>query len=79
VEHLSSGTNADNVADRVSRDRTTKGAEHPHAKLTEKIVKEIKSKHATGKYSQRALGREYGVSHTAIQDILKGKQWKHVK
>lgn len=79
IDHLSVGTNADNVSDRVSRDRTPKGSQHVHSKLTEKQVKEIKKKHATGKYSQRALGREYGVSHTTIQDVLNNKQWKHVK
>ena len=48
-------------------------------KITMTQANEIRSKYVSGSraYGARALGREYGLPHTAILDILKGKTYTH--
>ena len=48
-------------------------------KLTMTQANEIRSKYVSGSkvHGARALGREYGLPHTAILDILKGKTYTH--
>ena len=48
-------------------------------KVTMTQANEIRSKYVSGSrtYGARALGREYGLPHTAILDILKGKTYTH--
>jgi hypothetical protein len=75
-DHLFLGTGADNVADKVKKDRQAKGTDSPSAKLTENDVREIRL--LEGKISNRAIGRLYGVSHGRIGNIFHGKSWKHV-
>lgn len=75
-KHLRIGTNADNVADKVSKGRQAKlkGSETGAAKLTEKEVLEIRASSKT----QRALGLKYGVTQSAIHCILARKCWTHI-
>ena len=48
-------------------------------KITMTQANEIRSKYVSGSraHGVRALGREYGVTTTAIRDILKGKTYTH--
>lgn len=48
-------------------------------KISMTQANEIRSKYVSGSraYGARALGREYGLPHTAILDILKGKTYTH--
>jgi len=77
--HLYLGTNADNVADRVSRGRAAGqvGERNPRAKLTEEQVRAIKQRLKNGE-TQTGLACEYGVHQTAIGFIARGVRWKHV-
>ncbi len=54
------------------------GNNHYLSKLTEKQVLEIREKWKTGKYLQRELGDEYGVSRGSIEQIVNRKTWKHI-
>lgn len=54
-----------------------RGEEHSGAKLNEDQVLEIRRQHANGR-SYRTLGREFGVSGTTIEAIVKRRSWKHV-
>jgi hypothetical protein len=76
-EHLREGTQADNMKDKVSRRRHAFGERNAQSRLTEAQVLAIKEKHANGA-TMRGLGREYGVSKTAISQIVKGKHWVHL-
>lgn len=76
-DHLEIGTQADNVRDRDSRGRTATGERHPRAKLKWEQVREIRRRRATGE-GQRALGREFGISHTVVQGIIAGRLWREV-
>lgn len=53
---------------------------HLH-KLTSEQIEEIRAVCVKGdpEYGYSALGRKYGVSHTAIEWIVKRKSWKHLK
>ncbi len=75
-DHLRLGTQADNVRDMFSKRRNVNvsGDEHPAAKLTRSQVAQIRTRYANGE-GQRALAREYGVSHTNIQHIVNGRSW----
>src|SRR5690606_41243895 len=70
-EHLVLGTQADNMADKVSRNRQAKGETHGMSKLTNEQVKYIKEvyKPRCPKYSGAALARKIGVHYSTISDI----------
>lgn len=79
-DHLFLGTNADNMADKVSKGRQSctggrKGASHTLAKLTDGDIVAIRA--ATG-ISQRKLAKQYGVSQVNICFIRSGRAWKHI-
>lgn len=73
-EHLELGTQADNIADKVSRGRQARGSGVGRAILTEESVKEIRS--SPLKVSE--LSTLYGVSVVSIRNILRRKTWQHV-
>jgi len=83
-DHLFIGSQSDNIIDSVSKGRFNRpwGENHPKAKLTVEQVHEIRYLYAprVGRYdrrmSQRKLARLYGVSRSAIDNILKGRNWK---
>lgn len=55
-----------------------RGEKHTQANVSESEVKEIRARYARGGISQRALGAEYGLSHTAIGFIVRAEHWAHV-
>lgn len=79
VRHLWLGTQADNVRDMIAKGRaryvTYHGEQHGRAKLTEAQVQEIRRLHGEGHVTQSALARRFGVTRTAIQHILTGRNW----
>lgn len=54
------------------------GEGHPCTKLTEDKVRQIKMRSAAG-IGNKALAKEFGVSHSNISAIVLGKSWAHVK
>ena len=58
-----------------------KGERNKLHKLTEEQIKEIRQTYIKGnlQYGSSALGKKYGVSHTAIRFIVRNKTWKHIK
>ena len=77
--HLFLGTMADNMADKVMKDRQTKGEAVSGAKLSEANVVAIKKRLTAGRESQKAIGADYGVTQALISDIKTGKNWRHVE
>lgn len=77
--HLLLGTQKDNMVDASVRRRLGKtfGEAHHFASVTPQDVRDIRAAHAAG-VSGRALGRKYGISHTAIRQIVHRRSWKHV-
>jgi len=74
-EHLIPGTHEDNVADRIERDRSAKGAVNGRSKLTEKEVLEIRNNTIL---NNRELSNKYKVDRKLIRLIRQNKIWKHI-
>ena len=72
--HLLSGTQADNVRDKVDRNRQCRGETHGVAKLTERDVLEIRASEMSG----RELSKIYGLSQVQIDKIKRRKAWGHI-
>ena len=86
-DHLWLGTNADNVADRVAKGRTSRnhvtpeqqvrGERHGMVRLREADVIAIREAVANG-VRQCELAARYDVSRPTINLIVKRKNWRHV-
>lgn len=77
--HLSEGTDQDNVTDREKKGRSCIGEKQPASKLTGKQVKEIREKYdKKNGINYSKLGKEYGVSYILIRDIILRNVWKHI-
>lgn len=77
-DHLFLGTPADNTADMYNKGRATIGEKSSNAKLTERQVREIRDKYATGEYMQKDLAPLYGVTKGNILAIVRRRSWKHI-
>jgi hypothetical protein len=76
-DHMREGTQKDNMLDKTSRKRQAVGERAGQAKLKEQQVLEIIEKHKNGQ-SMESLGRDYGVSATAVKYIVIGRNWSHL-
>ena len=78
--HLFTGTQSENVLDCVKKGRANKpyGEKKIQAKMTDGRVKEMRDLYATGIYTQRELGRMFGISDRNASAIVMGYAWKHV-
>lgn len=74
-DHLSLGTQADNIADKVKRNRQAKGTGHGSAKLTDDDVRLIRRR---TDLSQRQLARMLGVCQPVVGQIRRRERWTHV-
>lgn len=77
-DHMFIGTERDNWNDMREKRRNPRGERHPHAKLSESQVAEIKWKLAQGQ-TRASIGQEYGVAEGTIGNIKQGNNWKHVQ
>jgi DNA-binding XRE family transcriptional regulator len=73
--HLFLGTNDENMADMVAKDRQARGSNNGRAKLTEHDIRDIRA--ARG-ILQIELARRYGVSKQQISKIISHKLWPHL-
>ena len=79
-KHLFLGSDADNRKDMVTKGRAryTFGEQHALSKLTDSLVREIRSKY-TGKWGQiSSLAREYNISIGTMYSVVTKQTWKHV-
>ena len=75
--HLRIGTNLENRLESVAKKRHVYGERVTQAKLTREQVAEIRARCESGE-SQTKLGKEYGVSQTAISKIVRNVRWSCV-
>jgi hypothetical protein len=73
--NLRYGTREDQHADRRIHGTDNRGERHPNAQLNWTKVREIRAKYATGKYFQKDLALEYGVSRGSIGLIVTFRTW----
>jgi len=76
-EHLTLGSQAENVADCVARGRQAKGTDIPHAKMDPDKVRVFRALIASG-VGIREAGRRFGISSGTACQIAAGRRWKHV-
>lgn len=78
-DHLSHGTQAENIADMVAKGRrvVVQGSKQPDAKLHESQIPEIR-RMILADMAYEKIGQKYGVTHGAIRAIATGKTWTHV-
>jgi hypothetical protein len=76
-EHLTIGTHADNMADKVAKGRHKRGSQCSTAVLTEAHIVIIRT---IGRaLPRKVLANEFGVNSQAISNILTGRKWRHVE
>lgn len=74
-DHLFLGTNQDNMTDAVKKGRFPKGEEKPQSKLTDSLVKEIRS----GGKNSYEWALELNVNPSTVRSAKNGITWRHVK
>jgi DNA-binding XRE family transcriptional regulator len=79
-KHLFIGDHAANMRDMIAKGRQAdqRGENSHRAKLASSQVKKIRRRWKPYIYSQQKLANEYGVSRSAIQAVLDGRNWKHI-
>lgn len=77
-KHLFLGSAKQNAADKVTKNRQSKGVTHGGHKLSEKEVKEIRKLYLGGGESHRSLAAKYNVTYGLISYILHYKIWTHI-
>lgn len=75
--HLFLGTHQDNADDKVRKNRQLRGESCPAAKLTEKIVLEIRRLYDLG-WTGADISKELNVPRSRIRPIVLRKEWKHI-
>ena len=78
-DHLYLGTDLENSRDAVADGLILFGENSHRAKLTAEQVRTIRTRYNTENISQEALGREFGISQTAVGKITRRSRWKHVQ
>jgi hypothetical protein len=72
--HLNYGTNLENVADKIAKNRHAKGEAQGHSKLTEEQVKAIRERAHEG---YRKICDEFKLVPSTVYRIWHGQAWKH--
>ncbi len=75
-DHLFLGTQGDNIADKVAKQRQARGERQGNARLTREQAEEIRALYVRGKVSQRALGEQFGVHLGTIHQVVTEKTWR---
>ena len=79
-DHLFAGTQKDNIYDMERKNRSVhpKGSKNGNSKVTETQVIAIRNEYSTNKFSQRELGKKYGLGKSMIGEIIRGNFWRHI-
>ncbi len=72
--HLRAGTNKENTADAISKNRMAFGERHGMAKLTPRAIQAIRADWPS--LSSNQLAEKYGISRTHAWEIATRKVWK---
>jgi hypothetical protein len=69
------------MRDRSERNKTFRGSTHPHAKITEEIVRKMRAEYIPRSHSNGtpALGIKYGLDRKNVYNIIMRRAWRHVE
>lgn len=76
-EHLTTGTQWENLQDMVSRDRHARGERGASAKVNAEDVLAMREQAAAGVF-HREIAERYGLSRRHVGDIINRVCWKHI-
>jgi HNH endonuclease len=76
-KHLFLGTQADNIADMVSKDRQAKGVRHGKSIVTPEIVRQGRLLYASGKTGPQ-VAEELGIPRMTAWNFITRKTWQHL-
>ena len=74
-DHIFLGTQQENMADKVCKNRQANGVKHGMSKLTEEQAREAKF----GNSKPTELAKKFNCSATIIRQIRGGMYWKHLE
>lgn len=74
--HVSFKTAAENAQDKVRDGTHNSGERNGGAKITDVERAEIRRLYATGRYTQRELGKQFGISQAQVQRIVNAPTWR---
>jgi hypothetical protein len=77
-DHLLSGTQSENILDKIKRGRQASGSNIASSKLTEDKVKELRKDRVAG-MTYKKLAIKYGVTYNAVYSVINGLTWKHLR
>lgn len=77
-DHLFTGTQQDNIADKMGKNRQAKGGAIACSKLTEDQVMEIRRRFGFGRQVLASMAKEFEVSEPTIARIRDEVTWKHI-
>lgn len=75
--HLRFDVRQGNVDDSVRDDRHARGSRNGKAKINEEIVLVMRERRAAGA-TGRDLAAQFGVSEGLVNEIVRGRRWRHV-
>lgn len=79
ISNLRWATPKENTADTKRHGRQHfVGERNPKAKLTPNLVRQIRAEYRPGYGATMSLCRKYGMSRSAVEYLLKRKNWSHV-
>lgn len=78
LANLRFSTHAENSADMAAHGTTCAGEHRWNAKLSAKVVEDIRAA-ASHNATEQALADRYGVSQSQISRVVNGKAWAHVR
>lgn len=76
--HLWLGTNADNVRDKMAKNRGCKGEHHGAARLTESDIEQIKTLYNVHMYLQKDIAAAYKIDRSHVSRIVNNKKWSYL-
>jgi len=76
--HLFIGTVQDNINDKVTKGRQSRGIKHTNSKLAPTQVVQIRALYKDGGGSMAELARQFNITKGAIQHIIERRNWRHI-
>lgn len=77
-DHLSVGSQAENLKDMSEKGRSTQGERHPGAKLTRENVLRLRELRGESDLTYQELGAIFGVAGNTAHRAVTGRSWAHV-